>query len=366
MNLALRELRRRPGRFAAATAILFLLGGLQLFLGGLIEGLNANNSGVLRVQQSELIVYANSAEKTVNQSLLSADDVARVTQVDGVSKVGMLSVELLGVRLPGRSTRDLLDVVLVGFDLPIQGAAVPPAEGEGLADTTLRDRGVRIGMDVAIGPARTPIRIVGYLPPAGLQGQGGIWVGPQSYAAIVAADAPSDALPAGATQALVVQTEGDPAAVAARIDAATGSTQTLTTPEAAAAIPDVGGGVLNTIVYLTIAISVAVVALFFALLTAERVGLYGVLKAIGARTRTLFAGLLLQAVVLAAIASSAALVVAIGFDAIVPPDGIPFTLSFGQAAFDIGALFVASAVGAAFSLRRVTRIDPAAAIGTNP
>ena len=41
MRLALRELRRRPGRFATATVILTLIAVLLMFLGGLLDGLIA-------------------------------------------------------------------------------------------------------------------------------------------------------------------------------------------------------------------------------------------------------------------------------------------------------------------------------------
>ena len=50
-------------------------------------------------------------------------------------------------------------------------------------------------------------------------------------------------------------------------------------------------------------IAIVVVAVFFALLTVERVGLYGMLKAIGARSRTLFGGVVVQALVVAVVAA---------------------------------------------------------------
>ena len=50
---------------------------------------------------------------------------------------------------------------------------------------------------------------------------------------------------------------------------------------------------------MTFVVAGLVVALFFALLTLERVGLFGVLKAVGASSRTLAAGLALQAVLIA-------------------------------------------------------------------
>ena len=50
MRLALRELRRRPGRFAAATVVLVLVSVLIVYLGGLIDGTTKGGTGALRAQ----------------------------------------------------------------------------------------------------------------------------------------------------------------------------------------------------------------------------------------------------------------------------------------------------------------------------
>jgi putative ABC transport system permease protein len=367
MRLALRELRRRPGRFAAAALILTLLAGLVVFLTGLANGLNANTDGALTTQRSDLVVFADVAEDQLPQSLVTPGDRAAVEAVDGVADVGRLTVQQLGARLPDRDDRDLVDVVVAGFERPIRGADGPPDRGTGLADTTLRERGIRVGTTIAVGPARTPVEIVGEVDRAGFQGQGGLWVSPETLVDVVAANAPGDALPEGASQALVVDVDDatDPAEVAAAVDEATGTTSTLTTAAAAAAVPDIGGGVIQQIIGLTLVIAVAVTALFFALLTAERIGLYGVLKAIGATTRTLLAGVVAQAVVLAALGSAVALAAALAFDAAVPPDGVPFQLTARSVGVALVALLVAAVGGAALSVRRVARIDPARAIGAS-
>ena len=367
MRLALRELRRRPGRFAAAGLILFLLSVLVVFLTGLAAGLNANTDGVLTTQRADLVVYSAVAEDQLAQSLVTADVRAAVEGVDGVAATGSLAIQQLGARLPDRDDRDLVDVVVAGFELPIEGADAPPVPGTGLADATLRERGVRTGTTVALGPARTPIEVVGYVDGAGFQGQGSLWVGPTTLTDLVAANAPGDARPPGAAQAVVVDVAdgADPAGVADAVDEATGSTSTLTTEEAAAAVPDIGGGVIQQIIGLTLVIAVAVTALFFALLTAERVGLYGVLKAIGARTRTLLAGVVAQAAVLAAIGAGLAVAAALAFDAAVPPDAVPFELTARSVVLTLAALLGAAIAGAGLSVRRVARIDPARAIGAS-
>ena len=53
MRLALRELRRRPNRFVVATAILTLIALLLMFLGGLLDGLEAGSTGALRQQPAD-------------------------------------------------------------------------------------------------------------------------------------------------------------------------------------------------------------------------------------------------------------------------------------------------------------------------
>jgi putative ABC transport system permease protein len=164
----------------------------------------------------------------------------------------------------------------------------------------------------------------------------------------------------------VVRTDRDPGAVATAIDRANrGSTETVTTSVASDAIGGVKQqrSVFNQIIGVTLVIAAVVVALFFALLTVERVGLYGMLKAIGARSRTLFAGVVAQAVVIAITAAVIGSAFAVLLDAVLPPGTIPYQLLPTRVIVSCGSLVLAAIVGSAFSLRRVLRVDPASAIG---
>ena len=171
----------------------------------------------------------------------------------------------------------------------------------------------------------------------------------------------------GVSQALVVQAAGsDSADLADRIDEATGgSTSSLTEDEAIDALPGVAAqeSVFNQIIGLTVLIAIIVVALFFALITVERIGLYGVLKALGAGSGRLFAGVLLQAVIVTLIACGIGALAAIALDAVIPVGSIPFIATGSRLAGSTFFLLVAAVIGCAFSLRRVLRVDPATAIG---
>jgi len=62
MRLALKELRRRPARFATAAVILSLIAALLMFLGGLLDGLIAASTGAIRAQDVDAIVYSDTAQ----------------------------------------------------------------------------------------------------------------------------------------------------------------------------------------------------------------------------------------------------------------------------------------------------------------
>lgn len=369
MRIALRELVRRPGRFVAATVILTLIASLLMLLGGLLDGLIASSTGAVTAQRADLVVYSATAERSLLRSRVTDAERDAVAAVDGVARVGGLGVVQLGARVPGRGERDLANVALFGFEIPPEGVPDVPPPGDAYADETLREDGVEEGMTILLGPRRTPVRVVGFVADTSYSGQGSLWAAPETWRATQNANRPDAAVGPGVFQALVVQVAGGAGAgtVAEEIDRATaGATETLTVAAAADAIGGVEQQrtVFNQIIGLTVVVAVVVVALFFALLTVERTALYGVLKALGARSGSLFRGLAVQALVVTVVASAIGAAVAVALDALLPAGTIPFLLSPWRVVLSAVLLLVAALIGAAFSLRRVLRIDPAAAIGS--
>ena len=120
------------------------------------------------------------------------------------------------------------------------------------------------------------------------------------------------------------------------------------------------GGVLGPVLFAGV-----VVALFFALLTVERLGLYGVLKALGARDRTLLAGVVAQAVIVTLVACALAAALALALDRAIPPGSVPLDVTPDRLLSSVLLLLVAAIAGCAISLRRVLRVDPATAIGAS-
>jgi putative ABC transport system permease protein len=367
MKTALRELRRRPARFVTATVILTLVAVLVMFLGGLLDGLIRGSTGALRAQDADVIVYSDTAQSTFARSRIEADTRAIVEALPGVARTGGIGIVQLGARVPGKGPRELAATALFGYELAPKGVPGPPAPGEVYADDVLRADGIAVGMTILLGAARSPVTVIGFVSDVSYSGQGTLWAEPGTWRELVGANRPDVQLPDGAFQALVVQAdEVDAQELADEIDTATGTTESLTITEAIEEIPGVRAQrtTFNQIIGVTVAIAGVVVALFFALLTVERLSLYGVLKALGARSSTLFAGLVAQAVFVTAVASVVAGGLAFLIDALIPPGSVPLDISERRVLTSAVLLLVAAVTGCAFSLRRVLRVDPAAAIGT--
>jgi putative ABC transport system permease protein len=367
MRLALRELRRRPGRFATAGAILTLIAILLMFLGGLLDGLIRSSTAAIEAQDADVIVYSESSQASFLRSRIEPDVRAAIGALPEVADTGALGVVQLGARVPGNGPRDLANTALWGYELQPDGVPAPPADGEVYADEVLRADNVEVGQELLLGPSRTPVTVIGWVSDTTYNGQGSLWANTTTWRQVLQENRPDAVLVDGVFQALDVRAADgtDPGVLADTIETDVG-VLALTVPEAVDAIPGVSEqrNTFNQILGVTLVIALVVIGLFFALITVERVALYGVLKAIGARSRTIFAGLVAQAVVVTATAAAIAAAAVIVIDLLIPPGGIPLYISPGRIVLSVLLLLAAAVAGCAFSLRRVLRVDPASALGS--
>ncbi|HET7235499.1 MAG TPA: ABC transporter permease [Actinomycetota bacterium] len=362
MRLGWRELVRRPGRFVVAGGALTLIVVLLLLLGGLLDGLYKGSTGAFRSQSADVIVYAEESRNSLVRSRVEPGTLERIGEVEGVDEVSGLGVVLIG-GLPQDGARSV-DLAVFGYESPNLRVPAPPAPGLGYADRTLETDGVEVGDTIVVGPARVPVEIVGWVEDTRLLFQAGLWVEPGTWHRILETSRPDAALPEGTFQAALVGTDADPASVAAAIEREVPGTSALTIAEAIATLPGVAAQQETFVQIITVTFVVAglVVALFFALLVLERLGLYGVLKAVGASSRQVAAGLVTQAVLVALGAFVVGGAVAVGLSFVIPEE-VPVDLQVRRAVVTAVGLVATALLGSAISFRKIIRIDPASAVG---
>lgn len=364
MRLALRELRRRPGRFGGAVATVGVLSFLVLFLGGLLDGLYLGSTGAIRAQDADVFVYSATARDSFLRSRITPEVRAQVESADGVETVGGLGLALVGASVPGED--DLADAAVIGYELAPVGVPEPPAPGEAWADRRLAGFGVDLGDTLLLGPTQVPITVIGWVEDTNYLLQGALWVEPGTWRQVQNASRPDATISDGVFQVLVVQGQGRAEDLAAAIDAVTGrATSSLTKAEAELSLPGTAEqrSTFLFIIGATLAVVVTVVSLFFALVTLERVPLYGVIKAIGGSSGQLFSGVVVQAVAVTLVGFAAGGALAYGLDSLAPPE-LPLILTSSRTLTALAWLVGCAIVGSLMSLRRVLRIDPAVAIGS--
>ena len=367
MRFGFRELVRRPGRFAVATITLTLIAILLMFLGGLVDGLVRLATGAYLAQPAQLLVLSDDAKGSLTASAISSTQRAAVAAAAPDAEIGGFASITLGARLEDSEGRDLTSIQLRGYELAPDGLPEPPALGEVWADFDL-ESSFEIDQTLLLGAGRYAVKLVGFVDRGANPALNGLWGSLDTWRAVAESARPGQQLPKDFTQGLVVATSSDDLGnLATRIDEVTGTTLTRTIPDAAAAIPGVAeqNTTFGQIMGITVIVGLLVVALFFALLTAERKGLYGVLKALGATNRAVFSGVIAQALVLALVAATIGVIATLMGAIFIPPGTVPFSPSVTSTAACVGLIASAAVIGSVFSLRTILKIDPAAAIGGN-
>lgn len=361
MSVALKELLRQPGRFASVGGALTLLVVLLVVLGGFLDGLELNQTGPYRAHEGAVLVFAEDSELLIQRSRLGADVTAAVTAASGEAEVGTLN--LVESTASAEDGAEILDIILFGYDSAT--ALIPAPSGGAVADKALTERlGLDVGDQLLVGSDAAALEITSIVDDLS-QGSPTVWVSSEQWRALVGSANPAALPPAGINQALVVTpaAASDPASVITALAAVDGISA-VTPAGAIDALPVVQqqSSTFQGIIGVTFIVTLMVVALFFALITLERMELYAVLKALGARTSDLVAGISAQAVAVSIVALVLGMLLSFGFTQLLPDD-LPVRLEPSRLVQVAVGVLLTSLLGSLFTLRRVLRIDPAAAIG---
>ena len=366
MNLAVAEFRRAKGRFVSITGALSLIVFLVLVLGALGDGLFFGGTGAVRSSTAQAYAFSADAEGSLIRSKLPLATESELESVSGVEEataIGALITTTSSV--PGGA-----DLVVMGFVPEADPAGVPgtvlegrlpgPDDPNGVAvDRSLADQGLGLGTTLAVGGVSEVV--VGVVDDAGYQGLPTAWTGLDAYGDMRAAVRPEFAgQPTEASVfglALADGVSADDLAPPAGVVVASNTDTYLSIPGVREQKSS-----LNAIIYASLAVAGLVVALFFALVVLEKRELFAALKALGASTGKLGGGVVLQAIGATVTAVLVGATAAWVVGQILPND-IPFLFRPETLLFSAILTVTAGVVGAVLSLRRISRIDPATALG---
>ncbi|MGB7983093.1 MAG: ABC transporter permease [Candidatus Nanopelagicales bacterium] len=366
MNLAIAEFRRAKGRFVSITGALSLIVFLVLVLGALGDGLFFGGTGAIRSSTAQAYAFSADAEGSLVRSKLPLSAESELEAENGVVQATAIGALITTTS----SVPEGADLVVMGYFVEDDPAGVPgtvlagqlptPDRPDGVAvDSSLADQGLGMGASLTVGGVTVPV--VGIVDDAGYQGLPTAWLGLDSYDRMRAAVRPELA---GQAPVASVFGLGLADGLSAEEVQAPPGMSIASSEETYLSIPGIREqrSSLNAIVYASLAVAGLVVALFFALVVLEKRELFAALKALGASTARLGSGVVIQALgatVTAVIVGATAAWLA----GLALPDDIPFLFRPQTLAVSAVLTVTAGVVGAVLSLRRISRIDPATALG---
>jgi hemin transport system permease protein len=367
MRFALGEMRRAKLRFALLIGAVALLIFLILFQQTLSGSLLGQFTGGLEHQSATVLVYNADARRSVDASRLLSQQVAGAAQVAGVAASGPIGEGSFTAQVASGDQRDTTVIGYTldgpGFPTTLTEGRLPQTEGEAVASAQDAANGYGLGERVTVVPGDTPITIVGLADSVQFNVQPTLFVSYPTYEGLVRSTNPDarGVLPnlVGVEPAVGV----DPVALAADITAQVGGVEALDRDTAVASLPGVSSiqQSFGIILGLAFVVVILLTGFFFLIITVQKTASLTLLRAVGASGGFLLRNLLAQVSIVIGLALVVAIPLTVAavrgassaeFSATVEPSVVAMT------SVVLIVLGVLASIGA---MRRVAKIDPAAA-----
>ncbi|NYE19177.1 ABC transporter permease [Microbacterium immunditiarum] len=377
MFLALRELRFARGRFTLMGIVIALISVLVVMLSGLSSGLV--NDGVSGLKSMPATAFAfdegTMTDNAFSRSVVDDEQLAVWQDAEGVA-----AAEPMGVNIVNGVTDDETQIDLTLFGVEPSGFLAPEvSSGDGLGavdgivvSEPLRDAGISVGTVITLDRMDVELTVVGFTQGQATFGHVDVAYLPIDTWRLLAAGqsqpgAPTqeqvDALDFGYSSVVALQAADGTSVDFEAVDADAGTT-TMTLTEAFNASPGYEAETLtlSMIQVFLYVICALVVGAFFTVWTIQRTHDIAVLRAVGASSRYLLRDSLAQAAILLVGFTAVGVAAGVGMGALMP-DAMPFDLEFEPIAVASVLTIVLGLIGAAVAVVRITRVDPARALG---
>ncbi|MFT2720617.1 ABC transporter permease [Deinococcus sp. A31D244] len=356
MYLALRELRHHRLRSLLIGGIVTLIAFMVFMLTGLTRGLAHDNAALLIETPATHFVTTRDSGGVFTRSFLTPDTVTRLQAVAGAEATPLAQSFATLSRGDQQLSGVLMGVQPGSFMNPAAQQGQPLSAGStgAVVDESLRKDGVTLGDTLTLKPGGETLQVIGFTRAARLNHQPVVFVTLQHWQTL-------NPRLQGTVNTVALNTEGAAARAAQLAD--------VTVHTRAAALQELPGyreeqGSLIMIQVFLIVVAAFVLAVFFYVLTLQKTPQFGLLKAIGASTRTLAGSLVAQMMVLSVLAVTVAALVTLGAAALLPT-GLPFTLTVPTVLGASALLIAVAAFSSLLSLGSIARVDPLIAIGAS-
>ncbi|WP_058304481.1 ABC transporter permease [Gorillibacterium timonense] len=368
MYLALREMRYAKLRFALIVTIMLLVSFLVLFVTGLARGLAYDTTSALETMKADHFILEQGSEQRFGRSILSENQLDEAKNALGADNVTPLSVRMTTVSNQDGVKKDVA-LFIVDSDswlMPnvMEGNSLPgEASGQVLADKKLKSSGVELGSIVKDQATGLTWTVSGFVDQSSYSHQPVLFLNEKEGAKLLDASGTQASGDEGKVNYNVIAVKATADQAAKLADQVPG-TEVITKGDAISAIPGYSEeqGSLNMMIAFLYVIAAFVLAVFFYVMTIQKTSQFGILKAIGARTKVLASGLIIQ-VLLLSVGSMGISLLLVRMMMQALPDTMPFRLSATTMGLTSVGFVLVAILGSLLSVGKVARTDALEAMG---
>jgi putative ABC transport system permease protein len=358
MYVALRELWAARARFALVGAVIALVAMMATLLSGLAAGLVDDGISGLRQLPMTHLAMEPGSKGNFSRSILTPANLKPWEHVNGVeaSPIGVSFANAKGAR--GESASIALFGVAPGsFLAPRPDAQQALAGPQGLVlSHTLEKQGIKVGDRLTIAGSEQTLPVLGFTY------TGSYGHVPIAFTQLSTWQQVFYGKSANGRFSAIALNVSKGANLAAINQVA--QTETMTKTAAYAGSPGYSGETqtMSLIRTFLLAISALVVGSFFTVWTIQRVRQIALMKALGGTTSYVLRDSLGQIAIVQIIATVIGATAAVLLGLAIEGGSVPFHLEAGPVASTVGLLIALGMLGCLIAIRRITRMDPAAAL----
>lgn len=358
MYVALRELWAARGRFALVGVVIGLVAMMATLLSGLAVGLVDDGISGLRALPLTHLAMEPGSAGNFSRSILTPDNLTPWENVPGVeaSPIGVSFANAKGPR--GESASIALFGVTPGtFLAPRQDAQTALDGPPGLVlSHELENQGFKVGDRLTIAGSEQTLPVLGFT-----------YTGSYGHVPIAFTQLSTwqrtfyGASANGRFSAIALQAK---AGTSFSAQNAAAQTETLTKTAAYAGSPGYSGETqtMNLIRGFLLAISAMVVGSFFTVWTIQRARQIALMKALGGTASYVLRDSLGQMAIVQIAATGIGTIAALGLGLAIEGSSVPFHLEATPVLETAGLLVLLGLLGCLIAIRRITKLDPAAAL----
>lgn len=339
MNLAWKEIKKNKGRFLILGSIVFLVSLLTFIISGLANGLSQDNAALIKDLPNGQFYMNEDADEMYNMSRIDRNVQNELLSKEKDAVAFSIQMGFLNDEADKQQS--------VAFVTSTDSKYFENVKhGELILDSSLKEKGIQVGDTLTNNQFSGKFVVKGFVDQKKYSHAPVAFINMEDYKEIYRVEEMQLAFVPG----------GDSSHEIAGYQSFSNKELLNTIPSYSAEQMS-----LNMIVWFLVVISGMLFAIFFYMMNVQKIGLYGILKAIGVKTSKLFKMIWTQMFVITVISLILSITLSQVFN-MLAPEGMPFSLTF-ETTMQLSIVFlVIGFIGATLSGIQIKKIEPLQAI----